>query len=324
MKRSYRWGILGAGRIAEKFCTALCFTEGAEVYAIASRDPGRARQYAGQFRATKWYDSYEALVKDDNVDIVYIATPHAFHFEQVMLCLDHHKPVLCEKPMSLNYVQTSAMIVRATEKELFLMEGIWTRFMPFLEKMLDLIRQDAIGIPLYVNADFGFAAPKNAEGRLFNSALGGGAVLDIGVYCIFLSTLLFGQPVAIQSFSQIGETGVDEYANMIMQFNEGTTAHLLASLVFSTALEVEVIGSKGRIKVHCPWYKATEFTLYPPGGQPEVFSFPHACNGFEYEIAEVMQCLDKGFLQSQKMTHALSLSISKTMDAVLLQAGVPR
>ena len=297
------------------------FTEGAEVYAIASRDPGRGRQYAEQFKAAKCYDNYEALVKDDNVDIIYIATPHAFHFPQAMLCLDHHKAVVCEKPMSLNYDQTAAMIAKATEKELFLMEGIWTRFMPFLEKMLNLIQQGAIGAPRYLNADFGFAAPKNFEGRLYNRALGGGAVLDIGVYCIFLSTLLFGEPLEIKSFSHIAATGVDEYANMILQFDGGTTAHLLASLVFGTALEVEVMGSKGRIKVSCPWYKATEFTVFPISGLPESFYFPHACNGFEYEIAEVTRCLDQGLLQSPKMPHSLSLSISKTMDNVLLQAG---
>ena len=322
MSKNYRWGILGAGRIAEKFCTALCFVEGSEVYAVASRDMAKAKDYASKFNAAVFYNSYEELVKDENVDIIYIATPHAFHYEQTMLCLDNNKPVVCEKPMSLSHKQTSKMIAVATQKKLFLMEGMWTRFMPFLEKILSLIKEDVIGRPQYVNADFGFTAPVDLRGRLYNKSLGGGSTLDIGVYCIFLATLLLGESPLIKTVAKIEETGVDGYANVIMQYGGGETAHILTSIIFNTALEAEIIGSKGRIKINSPWYKATEFSVHLVNDESESFSMPHAANGFEYEIREVMRCLDNGLLQSDQMPHKLTLSISKTMDEVLKQAGV--
>ncbi len=322
MKKTYRWGILGAGRIAEKFCTAMSVVDGSQVYAVASRDLVKAKEYAEKFNAAKSYDSYEDLVKDENIDIVYIATPHAFHYEQAMLCLNNGKAVLCEKPLSLSAEQSLKMIAAATEKKLFLMEGMWSRFMPSIEKILAVIKEDAIGKPQYLSVDFGFTAPYDIEGRLFNKSLGGGSVLDIGVYAIFLATLVFGEPSCIKSVSKLSETGVDEYANMILQYPGGETAHLLTSIIFNTSLEAEIIGTKGSIKIKNPWYKATEFTLYIKDGEPQDFSLPHESNGFEHEIREVMHCLDNSLLQSPKMSHAFTLSVSKIMDEVLAQAGV--
>jgi predicted dehydrogenase len=322
MSKNYRWGILGAGRIAEKFCTALCFVEGSEVYAVASRDLAKAKDYASKFNAAVFYGSYNELVKDENVDVIYIATPHAFHYEQAMLCLDNNKPVVCEKPMALSQKQASEMIAVATQKKIFLMEGMWTRFMPFLEKILSLIKEDVIGKLQYVHADFGFTAPVDLNGRLYKKSLGGGSTLDIGVYCIFLTTLLLGESSNVKTIAKIGETGVDGYANVIMQYGTGATAHILTSIIFDTPLEAEIIGSKGRIKINSPWYKATEFSVHLANDESKSFSMPHSSNGFEYEIREVMRCLDNGLLESDKMPHQLTLSISRTMDEVLKQAGV--
>ena len=322
MEKSYRWGILGAGRIAEKFCTAMSVVQGSQVYAVASRDVVKAKVYAEKFNAAKSYNSYEDLVKDENIDIIYIATPHAFHYEQAMLCLNNGKAVLCEKPLSLSAEQSLKMIAAATEKKLFLMEGMWSRFMPSIEKMLSLIKEDAIGKPQYLSVDFGFTAPYYIDGRLFNKSLGGGSVLDIGVYAIFLATLVFGEPACVKSISKLSATGVDEYANMILQYPGGETAHLLTSIIFNTSLEAEIIGTKGSIKIKNPWYKATEFTLCIKDAEPQDFSLPHESNGFEHEIREVMHCLDNGLLQSPKMSHEFTLFVSKIMDEVLEQAGV--
>jgi predicted dehydrogenase len=322
MNRNYRWGILGAGRIAEKFCTALCFVEGSEVYAIASRDEEKAKTYASKYGASRFYNNYDDLVKDENVDIIYIATPHAFHYVQTMFCLQNNKPVLCEKPMSLSYGQTAEMIASATEKNLFLMEGMWTSCMPFIEKIITLIKEGVIGKPKYVNADFGFAAPVNPEGRLLNKALGGGSVMDVGVYPIFLSALILGEPSLIQTVSELTTTGVDEYANMIMKYPNGETAHLLSAINFNTSIEAEIIGEKGTIKIKSPWFKATDLSVHLPDGITQNFSMPHECNGFEHEIKEVMHCLDNNLLQSNKMPHHSTLLVSKIMDEVLRKAGV--
>ena len=322
MNKNYRWGILGAGRIAEKFCTALNFVEGAEVYAIASRDEEKGRSYAERHNAQRYYNSYEDLLQDKNVDIVYIATPHAFHYEQTMQCLQYKKPVLCEKPMSLSYGQTKAMIDQATVENVFFMEGMWTSCMPFIQKILSLIKDDVIGKPQYLSADFGFTAIPDEESRLYNKKLGGGSIMDIGIYPAFLSTLIFGDPISVKSFSKLSLTGVDEYANIILQYANGETAHLLSSIIFNTGIEAEIIGTKGSIKIKNPWFKATDFSVHLTDGKVEDFSFPHLSNGFEHEIKEVMHCLDNGLLQSEKMPHRLTLSVSRILDELLGQAGV--
>ena len=320
--KNYRWGILGAGRIAEKFCTALNFVEGSEVYAVASRDKNNAEAYAAKFNAAKFYTNYEDLMKDENVDIIYIATPHAFHYTQTMACIRHNKAVLCEKPMSLTYLQTTEMINAAKEKNVFLMEAMWTACMPFIKKIKSLIEEDMIGKPQYVAADFGFATPVDLEGRLYNKSLGGGSMMDIGIYPLYLATMIFGNPSSIKTVSKLTAAQVDEYMNVVLQYADGETAHLLCSISFNTAIEAEIIGTKGKIKIHNPWFKATNFSVHLNDGTVHNFSMPHLCNGFEHEILEVMHCLDNGLLQSEKMPHQLTLCISKIMEEVLQQAGV--
>ena len=322
MKKNYRWGIIGAGKIADKFCTALSFVEGAEVYAIASRNMVNAKLYAGKYNAAKCYDNYKDLMQDEAVDIIYIATPHAFHFEQAMQCLQHKKPVLCEKPMTLSYHQTLALVTSAKEKNVFIMEGMWTSCMPFLDKIQSLIKQDVIGELQYVAANFGFSTPFNEESRLFKKSLGGGSLMDVGVYPVFLATTLLGEPSQLKTIAKLTSTGVDEYCNTVLQYENGATAHLVSSIIFNTAIEAEISGAKGRIVIENPWFKATDFRVELNDVPIEKFSMPHQSNGFEHEIKEVMHCLDNGLLQSSKMPHQLTLSISKIMEEILLQGGV--
>ncbi|MCW3091804.1 MAG: gfo/Idh/MocA family oxidoreductase [Ferruginibacter sp.] len=320
--KNYRWGILGAGRIAEKFCTALAVVKGSEVYAVASRNEDRAKEYAAKFNASKWYTNYDDLLKDKEVDIVYIATPHSFHHQQAIACLQNGKAVLCEKPMSLSYRQTKEMIDTATERKLFLMEGMWTACMPSIKKIQSLIEEDVIGAPQFLSADFGFAAPLDLESRLYNKSLGGGSIMDVGIYPIALATLLFGEPTVIKTIARLAATGVDEYANIICQFSNGASAQLISSICFQTAIEAEIVGTKGRIKINNPWFKATDFSVILEDGTDQAYSFPHLGNGFGHEIMEVMHCLDNGLLQSTKVTHQLTLSVSRIMETVLEQAGV--
>ena len=322
MKKNYRWGILGAGRIAEKFCTALSSVEGATVYAVASRDIEKAKEYAKKFKAVVFYDNYDALMQDENVDIIYIATPHAFHYEQTMACVKNGKHVLCEKPMALTYNQTAAMINAAKENKVFLMEGMWTASMPFIEKIKQLIDEDVIGKLQYVSADFGFKAPVDLEGRLYNKSLGGGSMMDVGIYPLFLATWLLGAPALVKALAKLSITEVDEYINIVLQYPDGQSAHLLSSIQFNTAIEAEIIGTKGRIKIKTPWFKATDLEVYLADEEVQNFSMPHKSNGFDYEIREVMSCLDKGLLESEKMPHHLTLLISKIMEDILTQVGV--
>lgn len=322
MKKQYNWGILGAGRIADKFCTALVNTPQATLYAVASRNIETGKAFANKFNAPVYYDNYIDLVSDPNVDVIYIATPHVFHFEHTLLCLNHNKPVFCEKPLSISNQQTQEMISIAQKKNLFLMEAMWTACMPFIQKMKEIIGQGIIGSLQYVQADFGFSTPFDAGSRLFNKALGGGSILDVGVYPISLATLLLGEPSSIKSVSALTETKVDAYSNAILQYPNGATAHLFSAVTIETLIEATIIGTKGRIQVASPWYMATDFTIILNDGTSQSYSFPHQTNGFEYEIIEVMNCLDNGLLQSPLVTHQQTLTVSRIMDELLKQAGV--
>lgn len=315
--KTYRWGILGAGRIADKFCEALNFVNGSQVYAISSRDDANAQAFAGKHNATKFYTNYVDLATDPEIDIIYIATPHAFHYEHTMLCLQHGKHVLCEKPMSLNSKLSSEMMDFAAHQNLFLMEGLWTRFMPFTEKIISLIEDAAIGYIKHVQADFGFAAPFDATGRMFNKILGGGSVLDVGIYPIFLATLILGKPSTIKAFVTKTTTDVDETADMLLQYPNGATAHLLSTIGFNTPITASILGTKGRIDIHNPWFKGTDISVILNEGTKDNFSYPHLCNGFEYEIEHVMHCLENGLLQSPKIPHSFTLQVSNIMDEVL-------
>lgn len=322
MNKSYRWAIIGAGRIAEKFGTALNFVDGAEVYAIASRNDDKAKSYAAKHNATKAYHNYDDLIADENIDIIYIATPHAFHYELTMKCLQNKKAVLCEKPMSLSNAHTKKMIATAKENKIFLMEGVWTSCMPFIEKIVSIIEEDIIGKPQYLSADFGFVAPLNMESRLYNKKLGGGSMMDVGIYPLFLATLLFGEPSLIKSVSKLAGTGVDEYVNVLLQYPKGETAHLFSSIILNTNIEAQIVGTKGKIKIKSPWFKATDFSVILNDGSILDFAIPHLSNGFEHEIMEVMWCIDNGLLQSQKMPHQQSLVLAKVLGEILQQAGV--
>jgi len=320
--KQIRWGILGAGRIADKFCTALISTPNAILHAVASRNISSGKPFSEKFSAVKYYNKYQDLVSDPHVDIIYIATPHIFHYEQVKLCLENNKPVLCEKPIGVSYLQTQQMIDLAIEKKLFLMEGMWTACMPFIKKIKEIIDEGLIGTIANVQADLGFTAPNDPEDRLLNKALAGGSILDVGVYPISLATLLLGQPDVVKSVSTLTDTGVDAYSNIILQYPNGATAQLLSSLTFETPKEVVIMGTKGLIKVESPWYMATDFTVILEDGTEKTFHIPHPNNGFEYEIIEVMDCLNNKLLESQLVPHAQTLIVSKIMDELLFQAGV--
>lgn len=322
MQKTYRWGILGPGKIAAKFATALNYVDGAEVFAVASRDQQRAKDFAENFGALRVYADYESLAKDPEVDIIYIATPHAYHHEHVLMCLRHHKPVVCEKPFALHHRQVEEMLATARKENVFLLEGMWTSFMPFLKKIESLIADGVIGDPNFLRADFGFNLPFDGNSRLYDIKLGGGSLLDVGIYPLFLATKLLGQPVAIKSFGKLASTGADEYCQAILQYDSGATANIFSAITTQTGITAEIAGSKGRIEIHNPWFKATDFTVHVDGKGSEHFSFPHGSNGFEHEIKEVMACLDKGLKEAPSMPLEFSLSLSKLIDTIKEQVGV--
>ena len=301
---------------------ALKLAGGATLQAVASTNRDRAREFAERYGAVSYYDSYEQLVKDPEIDAVYISTPHAFHFDHVLLCLAHGKPVLCEKPLALSNRQVQRMVQAARESNTFLMEAMWTRFLPLMEKILQLIHSGQLGTIKYIRADFGFAGAFHPENRLFNLALGGGALLDIGVYPLFLCLLLLGEPDTIRASGHLASTGADDSVHAFLGYQNGASAVMSATFVCQTSITAEIAGTEGMIQLPSPWYKNDTLTLLRPGQEPQTLKVEPMVNGFEYEIRELMACVDKGLIESPSMPHSFSLTLSKVMDAIRSQIGV--
>jgi predicted dehydrogenase len=324
MNRKFRFGIIGPGRIAAKFCDSLqTLSQEAEVYAVGSRDDARAAAFGKRFGATKIYSTYEALATDPNVDVVYIATPHPFHFEQASLCLKNHKAVLCEKPMTVSYKQTLQLVELARKENIFLMEAMWSRFIPANEKMKQLIDEGAIGEIKFMHADFGFIAPPDLNMRTFNMTLGGGAQLDVGVYPMFLALWLLGKPNYVKAYANLASTGADDNTTALLGFENGAAASIYSSFRAESTKEAVIMGTKGTITIHPAWHKSTSFSLKQNGSEKaEHFEFPYKSNGLQFQAAEAIKCLKEGRIESSKMPLNLSLLMAETADEILNQIGV--
>ncbi len=322
MRRVLNFGILGAGKIANRFTDAFRYVEGAAVLAAASRDQQKAQAFADKHQIKKAYGSYHDLIHDPEVDIVYVATPHPFHHEHTLLCLNGGKAVLCEKPMAMNLTQTKEMTDTARKKNLFLMEGMWSRFFPSLLKAQELIASGAIGQIQYVHADFGFSAPVNLEGRVYNMALGGGAQLDVGVYPLFLVLCLLGKPVEIKAMSTKASTGADATTSAELKFASGAIGHIFSSIVADSPKDAHIVGDKGRLILQAPWHKSETVSFLPNGGERQDFRYPHSGNGFEFQIRAVVESLNAGKKECDLMPHSLSLNMAEVADEILRQAEV--
>jgi predicted dehydrogenase len=322
MTDTIRWGIISTGGIARKFAAAVQLVDDAEVVAVGSRTQKSADVFGSKFDIPRRYSSYQALVDDPDIDAIYVATPHNFHKDNTLLALDAGKPVLCEKPFAVNVGEAEEMVARAKEKGLFLMEAMWTRFLPAMVGLRKVIESGWLGDIQMLAADFGFKAVFDPKGRLFNPELAGGALLDIGVYPIALASMIFGKPQRIQSSARIGETGVDEQNAMIFDYHGGKLSVLNTTVTAATPCEAHVIGTNGRATVHGMWHEARSFTVVTPDGEKELFDHNYGDNGFEFQIQEVGACLRAGHTESAIMPLDESLEIMETMDTIRAQWGM--
>ena len=317
------WGILATGTIARKFAEAVRIVPDAELVAVGSRSAETAEKFGEQFNIPRRYASYEALANDPDVDVIYVATPHNFHMENTILCLEAGKAVLCEKPFAVNAGQVLRMIDVAGEKKLFLMEAMWTRFLPVIAQVRWWLGEGQIGEVWYLQADFGFRGEWNPEGRHLNPELAGGALLDVGVYTVALASMVFERPpVKIASAAHLGQTGVDEQSAMVFSYEAGELAVLFSAVRTKTPQEAVIVGTKGTIKIHSPFWCATTAAISIKEKKDETVEMPHKGNGFEYQIEEVMQCLRTGRLESDIMGLEESLEIAGTMDEIRAQWGL--
>ncbi len=322
MAKKIRWGILGTGNIAHQFARGLTVTEDAELVAVGSRTAEAAAKFADEFGITQHHGSYEALANDADVDAVYVSTPHPFHYDNTIVCLNAGKAVLCEKPFSMNAREADAMIALAWEKGLFLMEAMWMRFTPAMTKIRELIADGVIGEVRMLQADFGFRAAFDPTIRAFAPELGGGAVLDVGVYTISLASMIFGEPSNILSAAHLGTTGVDEQNAIIFSYPAGQLAVLASAVSTRTPHEAVIMGTDGMIQIPTPWWRPQGFILNRPEQTPETYDLPFTGNGYNYETEEVGRCLRAGELESPVLPLDETRSIMQMMDTLRAQWGL--
>jgi predicted dehydrogenase len=320
-----RWGILACGRIAKKFAADLELAEGAELVAVASRDKQRAIDFSNEFPAKYAFGSYQELVEHPEVDVIYIASPHAQHHEHTLLCLNHGKAVLCEKAFAINSPQASEMIELARKKNIFLMEALWSSFLPHYLKVREMISEGMIGEVKGVLANFGFKPMDPVPDRLFNPDLGGGALLDIGIYPVFFAQSILGKPDKILASMDIASTGVDEQCSMIFQYKNGQTASLFSSLASNLETDADIFGTKGRIRLTSRFYEPSATILYYPDKveSRQIVSLERENGwGYQHEIRHVNECLRKGLNESPIHTLDDSLALMNTLDSIRAQMGL--
>ncbi len=313
------WGILGTGGIASSFATALQTVDDADLIAVGSRCQETADKFSGEFNIRRAYPGYRELLEDQDVDVVYIATPHSLHRDNVILCLEAGKAVLCEKPLTINASEAETIIQLARRKDLFLMEAMWTRYIPAVTKLRDLLAEEVIGNVQIMLAGGAFMPEFDPDYYLFNPELGGGVLLDAGVYLISMASMLFGKPAGIKAIAKIGSTGVDEHDGYLLEHANGALASLYVSLRGRSSPDVTLIGSKGRIYLHPPIFCPAKLTLSIYDGEETEFDLPFTANGYQFEIMEVNRCLQNGLKESNLMPLDESLEIMRTMDEIRAQ-----
>lgn len=315
------WGIIGLGNIANQFAADLLLIEDASLVAVASRNIEKARDFAEQYNCPKSYDSYDALFADEQVDIVYIATPHDSHAELSIKALESGKHVLCEKPMALSYKDVVRMIDASKKYNRFFMEAFWTRFLPSVKQVLEKVNQEIIGELHYVKADFNFYADEKDGGRLFDKERGGGALFDIGVYPLFLSYMVLGIPKGIIAKSVYNKNGIDLQTSMILHY-ENAQAILNASIVSESDMKAVIGGTKGFIQLNAPWFMADSYSIFTENKET-TFSLPNLGKGYAHEAIECHLCIDNNQIESGLWSHQNSLDLSKIVEEIKNQIGLP-
>jgi len=322
MMKKYKWGILAPGKMSAKFTRALKLLDNVELYAVGSRNMERAKQFAEEHGFKKSYGTYEDLAADEEVDVIYIASPHSSHYEHTLLCLRNGKAVLCEKAFALNSREAVEMIDEAVRQKVFLMEALWPPFQPVYQKTREMLRSGDLGKAIHMDARFSFQAPFSAADRKFNLALGGGSLLDIGVYTVIDALYFMGVPDEIIAKALFSETGSEDSISIIFGYNDGRMATLYSSFRTLAGIGCDLLCENGnlffsrgrdmsqRLVVAMNGKENVEYSLLPDG------------MGYQFEAAEVMRCLDEGKLQSDVVPHSFSLDLMRTLDRIRMAAGI--
>lgn len=333
-KDRFEWAIIGPGAIARRFAAALPHVPDAGLRSVHGRDPVRAAAFAAACRDARGISPTVAhdlavILEDPLIDAVYVATPHVSHGEFVRRCLAAGKPVLCEKPLVPTLAEGTAIVEMAARHKVFLMEAVWTRYLPVYQSVAGWLRSGSIGRVSSIRSSFCFEAPYDPQGRLYNPALAGGALLDLGVYCVSMTRWVIQQstgtcpePASIQATARFAPTGVDQRVSATLQFPGGISSQFTCGLDCESGNGLEILGEHGFIEVPSRFWEATAALLHRPGQPPEHVRAPFRGNGFEYEIEEAQRCIRAGLRESPRMTHADSLAALRWMDAIRREIGL--
>lgn len=323
MTKAFNWGVIGPGLIAERFAQSLPYVEGACLYAVASRSSERAEQFARTYSANRTYSDYDDLVQDTHVDAVYIATPHRFHYQQIKLCLEAGKSVLCEKPLTVNAKEAQELVALAQSKGVFLMEAMWSPFLPVFQQLSAWVESGQIGKIKLMQSSFGFAVDRDPNGRYLNHDVAGGVLLDMGVYNVALSQWLVRRyPEQVLAQGYIGETRVDEMISATLDYGDGVASQFICSFQSQLPNTFTLCGTLGSITVHPFFWDNGEITLETLSGHKETKRLPFRGRGFEYEIEHAQACIQLGAVESPMIDFELTLQTQKIMDEIRLQIGL--
>lgn len=311
-----KWGMIGYGAIAPKFVDNLKLAKGETLVAIASLS--NAEELKKKFEEVKIYNNYEELLKDPDVEIVYISTTHNFHKKNVLDGLQVGKHVLCEKPLGVSANEVEEMISEAKHQNKFLMEAMWTRFLPLYRKFIGVINSGTLGEIHFVRADFGFHSEWGEERRLYNPDLAGGSILDVGVYPISLINDIFKElPQEISAYARVSHTGVDEHCGAMFRYDKGRIAQMYSSFLTRTIHDAVICGTNGIIRIKDFWHcNEMELDL---NNKIETITLPYESTGFIHEIREVIDCIKAGKIESEIMSHQHSLDNAQIADKIMFQ-----
>lgn len=317
MNEPIRWGVLGTGRIAQTFARDLALTSSGVIASVGSRSKEGMNGFANAFDVVGRHDSYEALVADPSIEAVYVATPHPMHAANALLALAHGKHVLVEKAFTMNAAEARLVVDVARERGLFAMEAMWTRFLPHVVAIRKILASGELGTVVAVHADHGKWFESDPQFRLFAPELGGGALLDLGVYPVSFASMVLGEPTTVRAMITPAFTGVDGQTSMLFGYDSGAQAVLTCTSLARSATRASIVGTEARIDIDGDFYAPTSFTLTGREGNSRRFEFATEGRGLHYQAVEAARCIRAGETESPAMPLNETITIMETMDRVL-------
>jgi predicted dehydrogenase len=321
--QSYNWGVIGPGNIANTFAKAIASSKKGKILAVASRSKERAANFSSTYKIENTYLDYEQMLTDPEIDIIYIATPHNFHYQQAMMCLEAGKHVLVEKPCTVNAEQMKMLVQVAKRKKLLLQEALWSRFMPCLSQLRQLLNEGIIGDIQYIQSEIGFAFQHRKNSRLFKAELAGGSLMDLGIYSISVSQFFLEEhPDKVDAMGQLTDQNVDGHVLANMYYPSGRYVQFTCSMLSQTSNTMRIVGTEGYVNLPACFWDADKAYIYRDDKLINTMDIPHPINGFEYQIEESMKCIEKNMQCSDLMSHRDSIGALSVMDNIRKQIGV--